>query len=150
MKLLVDSLMKLFFISITAATFVMIFLSCNNGNSQLAYLENADKLTIQFFKPKDTVERITRERGQIDILAGTMIDGSGEPVQLQDTTGRMLFTQKDSLLLEVYFSTSNTGSKFGSPVFVFGRDKSTGGGRFTYKAGSLLGEIYNQFRAKRK
>jgi hypothetical protein len=150
MKLLVDSLMKLFFISITAATFVMIFLSCNNGNSQLAYLENADQLTIQFFKPKDTVERITQERGQIDILAGTVIDGGGEPVQLQDTTGRMLFTQKDSLLLEVYFSTPNTGSKFAAPVFAFGREKNVNGGRFTYKAGSLLEEIYNELRIKRK
>jgi hypothetical protein len=150
MKLSVDSLMKQFFTSIIAATFVMIFLSCNSGNSQLAFLENADELTIQFFKPRDTVALAIRERGQIDILAGTVIDGGGELVNLQDTTGRMLFTQKDSLLLEVYFSTPNTGSKFAAPVFAFGRDKQANGGRFTYKAGSLLEEIYNELRIKRK
>jgi hypothetical protein len=147
MKLLVDSLMKRFFTLIIATGFLF---SCNSGQNELSYLEKADGLTLQFFKPKDTLTRATKDRGQIDILAETVIGGSGEAVSLQDTTGRMLFTQKDSLLLEVYFSTSNTGSKFGSPVFVFGRDKGTGGGRFTYKAGSLLGEIYNQFRAKRK
>jgi nitrogen fixation protein FixH len=150
MKLLVDSLMKIFFTLIIAATVVMIFLSCNSGNNQLAYLENADELTIQFFKPKDTVVLTTRKRGQIDILAETVIDGGGELVNLQDTTGRMLFTQKDSLLLEVYFSTPNTGSKFTAPVFAFGQDQHVSGGRFTYKAGSLLEEIYNELRIKRK
>lgn len=142
--------MKQFFKSIIAATFVMIFVSCKSGNSQLAYLENTDQLTIQFFKPTDTIQRTTQKRGQIEVFAETVIDGGGEPGQLQDTTGRMLFTQKDSLLLEVYFSTPNTGSKFGAPVFTFGRDKNAGGGRFTYKAGSELEEIYNELRIKRK
>lgn len=142
--------MKIFFTSIIAATIVMIFLSCNSGNSQLAYLENADELTIQFFKPKDTVEHTTQKRGQIDILVETVIDGGGESVSLQDTTGRMLFTQEDSLLLEVYFSTPNTGSKFTAPVFASAHDQHVSGGRFTYKAGSLLEEIYNELRIKRK
>ena len=138
--------MKQFFTSII----VIVFISCNSGNKQLAYLEDADQLTIQFFKPKDTVALITQKRGQIDILAGTVMDGGGESVSLQDTTGRMLFTQKDSLLLEVYFSTPNTGSKFTAPVFAFGHNKQVSGGRFTYKAGSLLEEMYNELRIKRK
>ena len=150
MKLLVDSLMKQYSILIIAGTFVMYFLSCNSGPNQLAYLENTDSLAIQFFKPRDTLILTPENRVEIKLFTETMMDGAGGSEDLKDTTGKMLFTQKGSLLLEVYFSTPSTGSKFGAPVFSFVQNGKTGGGRFTYKAGSLLEDIYNELRIKRK
>ena len=150
MKSLVDSLMKQSLTLIIAGTIVIYSHSCNPGPNQLAYLQNTDSLTIHFFKPRDTLILTPENRVEISLLTETMMDGAGASEELQDTTGKMLFTQKGSLLLEVYFSTPSTGSKFGAPVFTFVQNGKTGGGRFTYKAGSFLEDAYNEMRKSSK
>ena len=137
--------MKRFF---TTTFIVAVLTGCNSENNRPVMLKKVDSVIIHYFKGKEVESYGSSIKKQVDILAESITDAAVQKDRLPDTTGRIRFTQENNLVLEVYFTTPGTVSKFDAPVYAYEINGIVYGGRFTYKSGSLLEEFYDKLQSQ--
>jgi hypothetical protein len=111
-------------------------------------LRNIDRVDIQFFELADTLTQTLTKQQQIDIFK-EVINGKEDRHLKCDTTGRLIYYKRDTLLLEAYFSTPVTGSKYDVGVVTYFLKPDIYKTLFTYRAGMGIDEyFYNLTKPK--
>ena len=132
--------MKHFTRSIFTAVIFITLVSCSQNKKLRTHLRGVDGLEIQFFDKSDTLTKKTADEGDINLLMD-QIASDDEQETLSDTTGRIQFMKKGSVLLEVYFTL---------PFYTYHMGQEMHGGRFTYRGGRFLDELYSELKSKKQ
>ena len=109
------------------------------GLNQNKNISKADKIEIRFYKAKKPLTYSTTEKNIVDAFKELIVKSKNNPTVKSDTTGEIIYLNKNTTLLKVYFSTHATKSKYKSPGISYNNILSS----MTYRAGMDLDEIFN-------
>jgi hypothetical protein len=141
--------------SILPGLFILTLISCssgNNGNKDKAYfadlLNEVDQLKLVFFNKGDTLLQVITGQEQLDAYK-EVINGKIDPKHKLtcDSTGKMVFFSKGKVVLDAWFSTKATGSKFPTDCVTYSIQSDVFCTKFTYRSGMAVDDYYYKLRS---
>lgn len=108
------------------------------------FLSRTDKVEIEYFIFTDTLHKTIKGQKQIDIFK-EVINGKEDRELACDTTGRLLYFEGNTLLLEAYFSTPE-GSKSDNGVVTYFLKPDIYKTLFSYRAGRSIDEFFYELK----
>jgi hypothetical protein len=110
---------------------ILIFPSSNN-------LSKLNKIEVIFYKGKKSLTYSTADKNIVDAFKDLIVKSKNSPTVICDTTGEIIYLNKNKTLLKVYFSTYAIKSKYRSSSIRYNNISSF----MTYSAGMDLDEIF--------
>jgi hypothetical protein len=135
--------------------FFLTFISCgsvNNGNKDQKYfadlLKDVDRLKLIFFNKGDTLSQVITNQLQIEAYK-ELINGKVDPKHKLkcDSTGKIEYYSKGKILLDAWFSTPTTGSRFDKPCVTYTLKPDVYSTLFSYRAGMDVDDNYYKLRS---
>jgi hypothetical protein len=133
--------------------FITLF-SCNSiatkkGKTYFAdLLKDVDKVQLKFFNHGDTLSESITDPSEINIYK-ELINGKRDPKQKIkcDSTGQLLFLNKEEVILNAYFSSRASGSKYDKPCVTYSLDPENFGSALTLRSGQDIDDYYYKLRS---
>lgn len=141
--------------TILPGLFFLTFFSCgsvNNGSKDKKYftdlLKSVDQLKLVFFNKGDTLSQIITDLQQIAAYK-EVINGKVDFKHTLkcDSTGKIEFFSKGKLLLDAWFSTRATGSKFDKDCLTYTVKPNVFSTLFTYRSARDVDDYYYKLRS---
>lgn len=111
-------------------------------------LKDVDKIHLKFFNHGDTLSETITDQSEINIYK-ELINGKRDPKQKIkcDSTGQLLFMNKAEIILNAYFSSRASGSKYDKPCVIYSVDPDNYGSALTYRSGQDIDDYYYKLRS---
>jgi hypothetical protein len=141
--------------TILPGLFFLTFFSCasvNNENKNKTHfadlLKDVDRLKLVFFNKGDTLSQVITSQLQIEAYK-ELINGKVDPKDKLkcDSTGKIEYYSKGNLLLNAFFSTPTTGSRFSKPCITYTVKSDVFSTLFSYRAGMDVDDNYYKLRS---
>ena len=121
----------------------------NKGKTYFAdLLKEVDKVQLKFFNHGDTLTEAITDQSEINIYK-ELITGKRDPKQKIkcDSTGQILFLIKDDLVLNAYFSSRASGSKYDKACVTYSVEPDIFGSALTVRSGQDIDDYYFKLRS---
>ena len=121
----------------------------NKGKKYFAdLLKDVDKVQQIFFNHGDTLSETINDQQEIDIYK-ELISGKRDPRQKIkcDSTGQILFYNKEEILLNAYFSSPASGSKYDKACVSYSVDPDYYASVLTFRSGRDIDDYYFKLRS---
>jgi hypothetical protein len=111
-------------------------------------LKDVDKVQLKFFNHGDTLTGLITDQMEINIYR-ELINGKRDPKQKVkcDSTGQILFYSGNDLVLNAYFSSPASGSKYQKPCVSYSVEPMHYGAPLTYRSGRDIDDYYYKLRS---
>ena len=144
--------------SILPGLFILtcISISCSSGNKgskdQTYFsdlLKEVDRLKLVFFNKGDTLSQVITDQVQLEAYK-EVINGKVDPKHKLtcDSTGKMEFFSKGKMVLDAWFSTKATGSKFPKDCVTYTVQPDVFCTMFTYRSARDVDDYYYKLRSE--
>jgi hypothetical protein len=129
--------------------------SCNNishKNKGKRYfsdlLKEVDKVQLKFFNHGDTLTEAITDETEINIYKD-LITGKRDPRQKVkcDSTGEILFLSRNDIVLQAWFSSRASGSKYDKACVTYSVEPDTYGSALTVRSGQDIDDYYYKLRS---
>lgn len=120
----------------------------NKGKKYFAgLLKDVDKIHLKFFNHGDTLAESITDQTEIDIYK-ELITGKRDPRQKIkcDSTGEILFFNKNEVVLHAWFSSRASGSKYDKACVTYSVEPDTYGSALTVRSGQDIDDYYYKLR----
>jgi hypothetical protein len=121
----------------------------NKGKKYFAnLLQDVDKVKLIFFNHGDTLSETINDQREIDVYK-ELISGKRDPRQKIkcDSTGQILFYNKEEILLNAYFSSPASGSKYDKASVSYSVDPDHYASVLTFRSGRDIDDYYFKLRS---
>jgi hypothetical protein len=121
----------------------------NKGKTYFAdLLKDVDKVQLKFFNHGDTLSEAITDQSEINIYK-ELITGKRDPKQKIkcDSTGQILFLTKDDIVLNAYFSSRASGSKYDKSSVTYSVEPNIYGSALTVRSGQDIDDYYFKLRS---
>ena len=134
---------------------VLTLFSCGNithkgkGKTYFAdLLKDVDKVQLKFFNHGDTLFEAITDQSEINIYK-ELITGKRDPKQKIkcDSTGQILFFTKNDIILNAFFSSRASGSKYDKACVTYSLDPDHYGSALTGRSGQDIDDYYYKLRS---
>lgn len=85
------------------------------GFSSSTNISGVNKIEIKFYKGKKPLTYFTTDKDIVDAFKEMIVKSNNTPTVKCDTTGEIIYLNKNKILLKAYFSTFATKSKYLPP-----------------------------------
>lgn len=111
-------------------------------------LKDVDKVQLKFFNHGDTLSEMITDHLEIDIYK-EVINGHRDPKQKVkcDSTGQILFYSKDDLILNAWFSSPASGSKYAKACVSYSVEPDHYGAPLIFRSGRDIDDYYFKLRS---
>ena len=111
-------------------------------------LQDVDKVQLKFFNHGDTLSETITDQTEINIYK-ELINGKRDPKQKIkcDSTGQLLFLTKNDVILNAYFSSRASGSKYDKACVIYAVDPDNYGTALTVRSGQDIDDYYFKLRS---
>ena len=111
-------------------------------------LKDVDKVQLKFFNHGDTLSEAITDPSEITIYK-ELISGKRDPKQKIkcDSTGQILFLTKDDVILNAYFSSRASGSKYDKACVTYSVEPDNYGSALTVRSGQDIDDYYFKLRS---
>ena len=111
-------------------------------------LKDVDKVQLKFFNHGDTLSEAITDQSEINIYK-ELINGKRDPKQKIkcDSTGQILFLIKDDVILNAYFSSRASGSKYDKACVTYSVEPDNYGSALTVRSGQDIDDYYFKLRS---
>ena len=111
-------------------------------------LKDVDKVQLKFFNHGDTLSETITDQSEINIYK-ELINGKRDPKQKIkcDSTGQIMFLTKEDVILNAYFSSRASGSKYDKPCVTYSLDPENYGTALTLRSGQDIDDYYFKLRS---
>ena len=111
-------------------------------------LKDVDKVKLIFFNHGDTLAETINDQSQIDIYK-ELISGKRDPKQKIkcDSTGQILFFDKEEILFSANFSSPASGSKYDKASVSYSDDPDHYASVLTFRSGRDIDDYYFKLRS---
>jgi hypothetical protein len=121
----------------------------SKGKSYFAdLLKDVDKVRLVFFNHGDTLSETITDQPEINIYK-ELINGKRDPKQKIkcDSTGQIQFLNKEDIILNAWFSSPASGSKFEKSCVLYSVDPDHYGAPLTFRSGRDIDDYYFKLRS---
>ena len=121
----------------------------NKGKKFFAeLLQDVDKVQLKFFNHGDTLSETITDQSEINIYK-ELINGKRDPKQKIkcDSTGQILFFTKNDIILNAFFSSRASGSKYDKACVTYSLDPDHYGSALTGRSGQDIDDYYYKLRS---
>jgi hypothetical protein len=121
----------------------------NKGKTYFAdLLKDVDKVQLRFFNHGDTLSEAITDQSEINIYK-ELITGKRDPKQKIkcDSTGQILFLTKEEIILNAYFSSRASGSKYDKACVTYTVEPEIFGSALTVRSGQDIDDYYFKLRS---
>jgi hypothetical protein len=140
-------------VSLGLAVFTLFSCGCmshkNKGKTYFAdLLKDVDKVQLKFFNHGDTLSEVITDQSEINIYK-ELITGKRDPKQKIkcDSTGQIMFLTKQDVILNAYFSSRASGSKYDKPSVTYSEETDNFGSALTIRSGQDIDDYYFKLRS---
>ncbi|HEX6426152.1 MAG TPA: hypothetical protein VF008_00650 [Niastella sp.] len=111
-------------------------------------LKDVDKIHLKFFNHGDTLSETITDQSEINIYK-ELINGKRDPKQKIrcDSTGQILFLTKEEIILNAFFSSRASGSKYDKACVTYSVDPFNYGSALTVRSGQDIDDYYYKLRS---
>jgi hypothetical protein len=111
-------------------------------------LQDVDKVQLKFFNHGDTLSETITDPSEINIYK-ELITGKRDPKQkIQcDSTGQIVFLTKEEIILNAWFSSRASGSKYDKPCVTYAVDPENYGSPLTGRSRQDIDDYYYKLRS---
>jgi len=111
-------------------------------------LKDVDKVQLKFFNHGDTLTETITDGEQLNVYK-VLINGKHDAkLKIKcDSTGQLLFFNKENLILNAWFSSPATGSKYNQPCVSYSDEADHFGSLLTYQSGISIDDYYYKLRS---
>lgn len=111
-------------------------------------LQNVDKVRLIFFNHGDTLSEIITDLPEIGVYK-ELINGKRDPkLKIQcDSTGQILFYNKEDIILNAWFSSPASGSKYPKACVSYSVDPDHYATALTFRSGRDIDDYYYKLRS---
>lgn len=111
-------------------------------------LKDVDKIQLKFFNHGDTLSEIITDQSEVNIYK-ELINGKRDPKQKIkcDSTGQILFLSKNDVILNAFFSSRASGSKYDKACVTYSVDPEHYGSSLTVRSGQDIDDYYYKLRS---
>ncbi|OQP51303.1 hypothetical protein A4H97_27375 [Niastella yeongjuensis] len=111
-------------------------------------LKDVDKVQLKFFNHGDTLSEAITDQSEINIYK-ELITGKRDPKQKIkcDSTGQILFLTKEDIILNAYFSSRASGSKYDKACVTYSVEPDIFGSALTVRSGQDIDDYYFKLRS---
>jgi hypothetical protein len=135
--------------------FFLVCISCshsNYGEKNQQYfadlLKDVDQLKLIFFNKGDTLSQVITNPQQIEAYKELINGKVDTKLKLKcDSTGKIEYYSKGKLLLDAFFSTPMTGSRFDKACITYTLKPDVYSTQFSYRAGMDVDDNYYKLRS---
>jgi hypothetical protein len=121
----------------------------NKGKKYFAdLLKDVDKVQLKFFNHGDTLSEIITDQSEISIYK-ELITGKRDPKQKIrcDSTGQILFLSENDIILNAFFSSRASGSKYDKACVTYSVDPENYGSPLIGRSGQDIDDYYYKLRS---
>lgn len=121
----------------------------NKGKKYFAdLLKDVDKVQLKFFNHGDTLTEAVTDETEINIYKD-LITGKRDPKQRVkcDSTGEILFMNKNEVILHAWFSSRASGSKYDKACVTYSVEPDNFGSALTVRSGQDIDDYYYKLRS---
>ena len=121
----------------------------NKGKKYFAdLLKDVDKVQLKFFNHGDTLAEAITDVTEVNIYKD-LITGKRDPKQKIkcDSTGEILFLSKNDVVLQAWFSSRASGSKYDKACVTYSVDPEHYGSVLTVRSGQDIDDYYYKLRS---
>lgn len=140
-------------VSLGLAVFTLFSYGCmthkSKGKTYFAdLLKDVDKVQLKFFNHGDTLSEAITDQSEINIYK-ELITGKRDPKQKIkcDSTGQIMFLTKEDVILNAYFSSRASGSKYDKPSVTYSEETDKFGSALTIRSGQDIDDYYFKLRS---
>ncbi|MBO9201477.1 MULTISPECIES: hypothetical protein [Niastella] len=111
-------------------------------------LKDVDKVHLKFFNHGDTLSESITDQSEIKIYK-ELINGKRDPKQKIkcDSTGQILFLTGNDIILNAYFSSRASGSKYDKACVTYAVEPDNFGTALTLRSGQDIDDYYFKLRS---
>jgi hypothetical protein len=111
-------------------------------------LKDVDKIQLKFFNHGDTLSETITDPSEINIYK-ELITGKRDPKQKIkcDSTGQILFSTKEEIILNAFFSSRASGSKYDKPCVTYSVDPDNYGSALIGRSRQDIDDYYYKLRS---
>lgn len=111
-------------------------------------LKDVDKIQLKFFNHGDTLSETITDRSEINIYK-ELINGKRDPKQKIkcDSTGQILFLTNEEIILNAFFSSRASGSKYDKPCVTYSVDPYHYGSALIGRSREDIDDYYYKLRS---
>lgn len=111
-------------------------------------LKDVDKVQLKFFNHGDTLIEAITDETEINIYK-SLITGKRDPKQRVrcDSTGQILFLSQKDIVLQAWFSSRASGSKYDKACVTYSAEPDTYGNPLTVRSGQDIDDYYYKLRS---
>ena len=111
-------------------------------------LKDVDKVQLKFFNHGDTLSETITDQSEINIYR-ELISGKRDPKQKIkcDSTGQILFVTNEGIILNAFFSSRASGSKYDKPCVTYSVDPENYGSALTGRSRQDIDDYYYKLRS---
>jgi frataxin-like iron-binding protein CyaY len=111
-------------------------------------LKDVDKVQLKFFNHGDTLTETIADDYELAIYKELINGKRDAKLKVKcDSTGQILFFNKQSLVLNAYFSSPASGSKYTKPSVSYSEETDHFGAPLTYRSGVSIDDYYYKLRS---
>jgi len=111
-------------------------------------LKDVDKVQLKFFNHGDTLTESITDQSEITIYK-ELISGKRDPKQKIkcDSTGQILFLSKNDVILNAWFSSRASGSKYDKACVTYSLEPDNFGSALTLRSSQDIDDYYYKLRS---
>jgi hypothetical protein len=111
-------------------------------------LKDVDKVQLKFFNHGDTLSEAITDQSEINIYK-ELINGKRDPKHSIkcDSTGQLIFYTQQEVILNAYFSSRASGSKYENACVTYAVEPDNYGAALTVGAGQDIDDYYFKLRS---
>lgn len=111
-------------------------------------LKDVDKIQLKFFNHGDTLSETITDQSEINIYK-ELINGKRDPKQKIkcDSTGQILFSTNQGIILNAFFSSPASGSKYDKPCVTYSVDPYNYGSVLIGRSRQDIDDYYYKLRS---
>jgi len=111
-------------------------------------LKDVDKIQLKFFNHGDTLFETITDPSEINIYK-ELINGKRDPKQKIkcDSTGQILFAAKEEIILNAFFSSRASGSKYDKPCVTYSVEPDNYGSALMGRCRQDIDDYYYKLRS---
>ncbi|WP_207515513.1 hypothetical protein [Longitalea luteola] len=134
---------------------LLTLVSCSNishkekGKKYFAdLLKDVDKIQLKFFNHGDTLAETITDPSEINIYK-ELINGKRDAKQKIkcDSTGQIIYVSKDDVILQAWFSSRASGSKYDKACVTYADETDHYGSALTLRSGQGIDDYYYKLRS---
>lgn len=134
---------------------LLTLVSCGSGTQKSKgktyfadLLKDVDKIHLKFFNHGDTLSETITDQSEINIYK-ELINGKRDPKQKIkcDSTGQILFLANKEIILNAFFSSRASGSKYDKACVTYSVEPVHYGSALTVRSGQDIDDYYYKLRS---